>query len=288
MEWEGTWSLGGDYGHRFDGVMHSSNCVPTDLAAHLQISYQTILAQSLEQRTERWLAFAHWCKNLTSAGWRTPYPYHVAEWCMSNYHGRGVGARRGEMAGSHHCYCKGFKAFKLLPLRLLVHGEFVVQLVWLWASNCCRNCPLDGVLPTTNHLESFNGVLKQKNLHHWQRGGQHLHIDVLVKLLITKILPSFFQQRSVEQNDVSIWEAQMHSLPGGESLLKKTLATNSGSAVLTITYQVPDESWGIVAAEILQNKEIDIPSISPTGLTFVCHSSLTLAFETDPVSYCIT
>ena len=26
------------------------------------------------------------------------------------------------------------------------------------------NCPLDGVLPTTNHLESFNGVLKRKHL----------------------------------------------------------------------------------------------------------------------------
>ena len=150
------------------------------------------------------------------------------------------------------------------------------------------NCPLDGVLPTTNHLESFNGVLKRKHLRRWQRGGRRLRIDVLVKLLITKILPSIFQQRSAERNDVSVWEAQMRSLPGGESLLKKTLATNSGYTVPTIAYQVPDESRDLAAAELLQNKQIDIPSVSPTGLTFVCHSTLALAFEKNPVSYCIT
>ncbi|KAF7348406.1 hypothetical protein MSAN_01794600 [Mycena sanguinolenta] len=32
-------------------------------------------------------------------------------------------------------------------------------------------CEFDGVLPTTNHLESFNGLLKRKYLRRWQRGG---------------------------------------------------------------------------------------------------------------------
>ena len=32
-------------------------------------------------------------------------------------------------------------------------------------------CPFEGVLPTTNHLESFNGVLKCKHLAQWQNGG---------------------------------------------------------------------------------------------------------------------
>ncbi|KAJ7254555.1 hypothetical protein C8J57DRAFT_1076157, partial [Mycena rebaudengoi] len=29
-------------------------------------------------------------------------------------------------------------------------------------------CHMDGVIPTTNHLESFNGVLKRKHLRRWQ------------------------------------------------------------------------------------------------------------------------
>ena len=36
------------------------------------------------------------------------------------------------------------------------------------------------VLPTTNHLESFNGVLKRKHIGQWQRSGRKLRFDVLV------------------------------------------------------------------------------------------------------------
>ena len=36
------------------------------------------------------------------------------------------------------------------------------------------NCPFEGVLPTTNHLESFNGLLKRKYLQRWQNGGRRL------------------------------------------------------------------------------------------------------------------
>ena len=36
------------------------------------------------------------------------------------------------------------------------------------------NCAFEGVLPTTNHLESFNGLLKCKYLQCWQNGGCRL------------------------------------------------------------------------------------------------------------------
>ncbi|KAJ7202187.1 hypothetical protein C8J57DRAFT_1543409 [Mycena rebaudengoi] len=32
-------------------------------------------------------------------------------------------------------------------------------------------CHTDGIIPTTNHLESFNGILKRKHLRRWQNGG---------------------------------------------------------------------------------------------------------------------
>ncbi|KAJ7501990.1 hypothetical protein B0H11DRAFT_1799451, partial [Mycena galericulata] len=55
--------------------------------------------------------------------------------------------------------------------------------------------PVEGVLPTTNHLESFNGLLKRKYLPQWQRSGTRLRIDFLILILITKILPEIFALR---------------------------------------------------------------------------------------------
>jgi len=103
-----------------------------------------------------------------------------------------------------------------------------------------------------------------------------------------KILPAIFEQRAAERIDTSIWEAQMCSIPGGATLLKATLASGSGPAVPTIAYQVPDENRDLAAAEMLANNQIEIPSLSETGLTFVCHSSLALAFENNPTSYTVT
>ncbi|KAJ7934995.1 hypothetical protein B0H13DRAFT_1512496, partial [Mycena leptocephala] len=54
-------------------------------------------------------------------------------------------------------------------------------------------CEFDGVLPTTNDLEPFNGLLKRKHFRRWQRGGQGLRVDVLIK-----ILPAVFEQRRMQ------------------------------------------------------------------------------------------
>jgi hypothetical protein len=60
-------------------------------------------------------------------------------------------------------------------------------------------CEMEGVIPTTNHLESFNGVLKRKHLRRWQNGGRRIRIDVLIQVLITHILPSIFQERRLHR-----------------------------------------------------------------------------------------
>ncbi|KAJ7917951.1 hypothetical protein B0H13DRAFT_1450487, partial [Mycena leptocephala] len=57
------------------------------------------------------------------------------------------------------------------------------------------NVAVEGVLPTTNHLEAFNGVLKNKYLPQWQRSGTRLRIDFLILILITKLLPEIFALR---------------------------------------------------------------------------------------------
>ena len=66
------------------------------------------------------------------------------------------------------------------------------------------NIPIKGVIPTTNHLESFNRLLKQKHIHHWQHAGKHLQLDLFVFLLITQILPNIFHHHSAEREYYSI------------------------------------------------------------------------------------
>ncbi|KAJ7807916.1 hypothetical protein B0H14DRAFT_2306313, partial [Mycena olivaceomarginata] len=53
----------------------------------------------------------------------------------------------------------------------------------------------DYVIPTTNHLESFNGVLKRIHLKRWQNGGRRMRVDILIHALIIYILPSIFEER---------------------------------------------------------------------------------------------
>lgn len=55
--------------------------------------------------------------------------------------------------------------------------------------------PIEGVLPTTNHLEAFNGLLKRKYIPRWQRSGSRLRFDFLIHILITKILSDIFASR---------------------------------------------------------------------------------------------
>ncbi|KAF8583484.1 hypothetical protein K439DRAFT_1647218 [Ramaria rubella] len=55
--------------------------------------------------------------------------------------------------------------------------------------------PVEGVIPMTNHLEAFNGILKRKHIGQWQHAGKHLHLDVLIHLLVMHILPGIFSTR---------------------------------------------------------------------------------------------
>lgn len=60
--------------------------------------------------------------------------------------------------------------------------------------------PIDGVIPTTNHLESFNAVLKRKYIPRWQHSGNRLRFDVFIHHLILKIIPEIFAQRRIREH----------------------------------------------------------------------------------------
>lgn len=86
----------------------------------------------------------------------------------------------------------------------------------MWGSWSRKGCdlaagrlkiPLEGVLPTTNHLESLNGALKRKYIPQWQHSGHRLRFDMLLYHLVSSILPQIYaQQRMVTQ--YAVWKAR--------------------------------------------------------------------------------
>ena len=89
--------------------------------------------------------------------------------------------------------------------------------------------PIEGVLPTTNHLESFNSVLKQKHIPRWQRSGSRLRFDFLIQILINNILPDIFVTRiSIKAYQAWLTE-QFEKLAGGVDLVdSKTRNSKQG------------------------------------------------------------
>ncbi|KAF4571298.1 hypothetical protein AB1N83_013800 [Pleurotus pulmonarius] len=59
--------------------------------------------------------------------------------------------------------------------------------------------PVEGVIPTTNHLESFNCILKRRHIPEWLHSGHRLRFDTLIHLLVTQILPSIFSTRKANR-----------------------------------------------------------------------------------------
>ncbi|KAH7870309.1 uncharacterized protein C8R40DRAFT_1175790 [Lentinula edodes] len=79
--------------------------------------------------------------------------------------------------------------------------------------------PIEGIIPTTNHLESFNAVLKRKYLPRYLRSGHRLRFDALILLLITQILPQIYHRRNAQREYRSWLVSRFHSSAGGQDLL---------------------------------------------------------------------
>lgn len=149
-------------------------------------------------------------------------------------------------------------------------------------------CTFDWVLTTTNHLESFNNVLKNKHLRRWQRNGRRLRLDVLVSILIMKVLPSIFEQRSLEETQRLAWEVRLKR-SGAEHLIGRqgNSLRQPGTA-----YLVPDEFRDTAAAALFERNQIGNPEFDLSGpvvkLTFQCLSAFALETESSATTYTVT
>jgi hypothetical protein len=148
-------------------------------------------------------------------------------------------------------------------------------------------CEMDGVIPTTNHLESFNGVLKRKHLRRWQNGGRRIRVDVLIQVLVIHILPSIFQERRLYREQEQRIADQVRQLPGGAKLAKN----QAGRQIIPkIAYLVPDDQRTERALALLAANQIGVPDFVAATNTFVfaCYSSEALEIDTQPVQYKIS
>ena len=96
---------------------------------------------------------------------------------------------------------------------------------------------------------------------------------MLVILLVTKILPSIFQQRAILQQEDLHFEAQLRRLRGGEALL--STRRNQADPDLTLrpmAYLLPDERRDIEAMQLVKHKQISAPDPQRVGFAFTCYS----------------
>ncbi|RDX44477.1 hypothetical protein OH76DRAFT_1322336, partial [Lentinus brumalis] len=153
------------------------------------------------------------------------------------------------------------------------------------------------ILTTTNHLESFNGVLKRKHLRRWQRGNRRLRIDVLLHLLITSIIPSIFAARALEEREHTRLMGMLKTVPGGAQLVEqcersRTARRSDKSSPLTAApyaFLAPDLSRDTQAAELLSAHQISVPTYVEhlRAFEFECFSSLATPTDAHPLQYTI-
>lgn len=67
--------------------------------------------------------------------------------------------------------------------------------------------PVETIIRTSNHLESFNGKLKGAEIAQWQHSGRRLRFDVLTYHLVIDILPRIFAPHRIA-NTYSQWKTE--------------------------------------------------------------------------------
>lgn len=153
-----------------------------------------------------------------------------------------------------------------------------------WSKWGCRKAaehigiPIQSVIPMTNHLESFNCIIKCKFIHSWLCLGNCLQVGFLILILITWILPDIFrrhQTRAVEKD----WILQhFEQQSGGKDLLQnqKETTPNRGKEVQKVTWWSTNESrHNAAVALVLKGLLLSISHPDPDTYTAACASSTT-------------
>ncbi|KLO18444.1 hypothetical protein SCHPADRAFT_886157 [Schizopora paradoxa] len=81
--------------------------------------------------------------------------------------------------------------------------------------------PVESIIPTTNHLESFNFVLKYKFIGPHKHSGHRLRFDIFIHLLVKDIIPDVYYRRYI-QAQYSNWLKERFAASSGGVDLQQT------------------------------------------------------------------
>ncbi|KAJ3724101.1 hypothetical protein C8R42DRAFT_538171, partial [Lentinula raphanica] len=133
-------------------------------------------------------------------------------------------------------YAEGKRAGEagLAHLQYLINYWMSISLWQSWsewgriAAASAIQIPVEGIIPTTNHLESFNAILKRKYISQHLHSGHRLRFDLLIFLLVTQILPHVYSRRRA-MHEYSRWlDTRFFKKAGGRNIseLQATLAAS--------------------------------------------------------------
>lgn len=161
------------------------------------------------------------------------------------------------------------------------------------AASALLKIPAEGVIPTTNHLESFNVVLKRKHLASALHSGHQLQFDSLIHILITCILPGIFShQRALK--DYRDWLARrFHTAAGNQDLVAIHKEHLRGKALERQKHQAlgwwgDDSLRDSGAREIINQTQMKFSKPSPDAYSAQCTPSRAVGVKSDFVDYDIT
>lgn len=137
---------------------------------------------------------------------------------------------------------------------------------------------VEGIIPTTNHLESFNAVLKRKYVQRYLRSGHRLRFDILILLLITQILPQIFQRRNAQREYQAWLTSRFYSSSGGQDLLLAQRKHHDDQKeyarqLRSVCWWPMDEGRHQHACELVHKQSLHsiITQSDPDGLAYIAH-----------------
>lgn len=138
--------------------------------------------------------------------------------------------------------------------------------------------PVQSVIPTTNHLESFNCIIKRKFIRSWLHSGNRLRVDFLILILITRILPDIFRRRQTRAVEKDWILQRFEQQSGGKDLLQnqKETTPNRGKEVQKVAWWSTDESRHNAAVALAsKGLLLSISHRDPDTYAAACTSSTT-------------
>jgi hypothetical protein len=151
--------------------------------------------------------------------------------------------------------------------------------------------PIEGVLPTTNHLESFNGLLKRKYIPRWQHSGIRLRFDFLIRILITEILPDVYASRLSSRNYRTWLVNRFADHAGGVNLVElrksQTLQVQHAAQHASLCWWEVDQRRDSEALGIFQLRRLHNirQSVSSDQFEAMCISASVTLDSTMPKQY---